>query len=243
MNTPAGYKIFFCEYDRNLGEMVREYLMGKGFAVDLFIDSSDAMQNFSAENYDLCLVDVIMPGMDGYAIAHEIREISPDMPLIFVSSLTQKEEVIRGFLAGADDYVTKPMSLQELQLRIEAVLRRAGQSSSSVKPYYQLGQVIFDTARQTLHIQDQVIKLTSKESDLLTLLCTHANNTLERNYALKKIWSDDNYFTARSMDVYVTKLRKILKADPSIEIKNVHGRGYRLVTPAGRITPDMITEI
>ena len=166
------------------------------------------------------------------------------IPIIFLTAKTMKEDVLRGFEVGADDYVTKPFSLDELLARIEAILRRVKGVESKVMPYYQLGKFFFDTQKQTLTIGDKVTKLTTKENQLLSLLCSFANETLERNYALKTIWENDNYFNARSMDVYITKLRKILKEDPTLEIKNVHGKGYRLNTVVGEsVSDDLVTKI
>ena len=182
-------KIFFCEDDENLGMLLREYLQAKGYVTDLFSDGEAGYKGFTKGKYDLCVLDVMMPKKDGFTLAQEIRSINPDIPVIFLTAKTMKEDI--------------PVSYTHLR------------------------------AQQTLAIGDKVTKLTTKECELLSLLCAHANEILERNYALKTIWVDDNYFNARSMDVYITKLRKLLKDDPGIEIINIHGKGYKLITPSG----------
>ncbi len=237
-------KIFFCEDDDNLGLLLKEYLDTKGFETQLFRDGEEGLRNFEKSEFDLCILDVMMPRKDGFALAKDIRAINTTIPIIFLTAKTMKEDVLRGFEVGADDYVTKPFSLDELLARIEAILRRVKGVESKVMPYYQLGKFFFDTQKQTLTIGDKVTKLTTKENQLLSLLCSFANETLERNYALKTIWENDNYFNARSMDVYITKLRKILKEDPTLEIKNVHGKGYRLNTVVGESVSDyLVTKI
>ncbi|MDR2233552.1 MAG: response regulator transcription factor [Tannerella sp.] len=223
-------KIFFCEDDENLGSLLREYLQAKGYITDLFPDGESGYRGFISGTYDICVLDVMMPRKDGFALAQDIRAINPDIPILFLTAKTMKEDILEGFKLGADDYMTKPFSMEELLLRIEAILRRVKGKKLKDVPFYKLGQFVFDTQKQTLTIGKKVTKLTTKESELLKLLCSHANEILERNYALKTIWVDDNYFNARSMDVYITKLRKLLKEDPDIEIINIHGKGYKLIT-------------
>ena len=225
-------KIFFCEDDENLGMLLREYLQAKGYITDLFADGEAGFRGFTKAKYDLCVLDVMMPKKDGFTLAQEIRSINPDIPVIFLTAKTMKEDILEGFKIGADDYLTKPFSMEELLLRIEAILRRVKGKKMKDIPFYKLGKFLFDTQKQTLSIEDKTTKLTTKECELLSLLCSHANEILERNYALKTIWVDDNYFNARSMDVYITKLRKLLKDDPGIEIINIHGKGYKLITPS-----------
>jgi len=224
-------KIFFCEDDENLGMLLREYLQAKGYYTDLFPDGEAGYKGFVKEKYDLCVLDVMMPKKDGFTLAQDIRSINPDIPIIFLTAKTMKEDVFEGFKVGADDYLTKPFSMEELLLRIEAILRRVKVKKLKDVPMYKLGNFVFDTQKQTLTIKGDVTKLTTKECELLSLLCAHVNEVLERNYALKTIWVDDNYFNARSMDVYITKLRKLLKDDPDIEIINIHGKGYKLIAP------------
>lgn len=222
------YKILLAEDDENLGNLLCEYLQSKGFDAQLAPNGEDAYNAFVADKFDICIFDVMMPKKDGISLAKDIRLINTEVPIIFLTAKNQKEDVLQGFKVGADDYLTKPFSMEELLMRIEAVLRRTA-GNNAVQETYTLGKFKFETQKQQLILGDEVIKLTTKESELLKLLCINANKILERNIALKTIWVDDNYFNARSMDVYITKLRKHLKDDPSIEIINVHGKGYKLV--------------
>ncbi|KGL47860.1 response regulator transcription factor RprY [Porphyromonas cangingivalis] len=227
-------RVFFCEDDENLGMLLREYLVAKGYDAVLFTDGEAGYKNFvkESDSYDICVLDVMMPKKDGFSLAADIKEINPDMPIIFLTAKTMKEDVLEGFKLGADDYLSKPFSMEELIFRIEAVLRRVKGKKAKEVPFYKVGEFLFDTQKQTLTIGEKVTKLTTKECELLNLLCAHANEILERNYALKSIWNEDSYFNARSMDVYITKLRKLLKDDPRVEIINIHGKGYKLITPA-----------
>jgi len=169
--------------------------------------------------------------MDGLTLAKRIRQINPQVPIIFLTAKSQKEDILEGFRTGADDYITKPFSMEELLYRIQAVLKRTSASITSLKEEkYTIGKYTFDSVKQLLLFEDESVKLTTKESELLELLCRHGGTILERNFALKTIWTDDNYFNARSMDVYITKLRKYLKKDPSVRILNIHGKGYKLLT-------------
>lgn len=224
-------KILLCEDDENLGMLLREYLQTKGYDVDLMSDGEEGLAAFMENSYDLCLLDVMMPQKDGFALAQEIRRIDSCMPIIFLSAKTLKEDVLAGFRIGADDYITKPFSMEELLFRIEAILRRLNSHKNRAGQTYLLGRLLFDTQKQQLTIDDKVIRLTTKESELLTLLAECMNSVLERGFALKSIWLEDNYFNARSMDVYITKLRRKLCDDPNVQILNVHGRGYKLVAP------------
>ncbi len=224
-------KLFLCEDDENLGMLLREYLQAKGFDTDLFPDGEAGYRGFLKEKYDLCVLDVMMPKKDGITLVKEIRAVNSEIPIIFLTAKNMKEDILEGFKAGADDYITKPFSMEELVLRIEAIIRRVRGKKVKEQQVYNFGNLKFDTQKQILTIAGQDTKLTTKESELLALLCAHANQILERNHALKQIWVDDNYFNARSMDVYITKLRKLLKADPEIEIINIHGKGYKLIVP------------
>ncbi|MBP5502469.1 MAG: response regulator transcription factor [Bacteroidales bacterium] len=222
--------ILLAEDDVNLGSLLKQYLEAKGYSTDLFNDGEKATVGFRSGNYDICILDIMMPKKDGFAVATEIREINTTIPIIFLTAKNMKEDVLTGFKIGADDYITKPFNMEELLLRIEAVLRRSGAWENETVTSYKIGKYSFNTINQTLQFQDgEPEKLTTKESELLRLLCANSNKVLERNYALKQIWDDDNYFNARSMDVYITKLRKKLQEDSTIEILNIHGKGYKLI--------------
>ena len=224
-------KILLCEDDENLGMLLREYLQAKGFAAELCADGDAGFKAFLKTKFDICVLDVMMPKKDGFTMAQEIRSSNVDVPIIFLTAKTLKEDILEGFKIGADDYITKPFSMEELVFRIEAIMRRTKGKKSKESTVYHIGQFTFDTQKQLLCIGEEQRKLTTKENELLALLCSHANEILQRDFALKTIWIDDNYFNARSMDVYITKLRKHLKDDPKIEIINIHGKGYKLITP------------
>ena len=211
-------RILLCEDDESLGMLLREYLQQKGFSADLFADGESGYKAFLKGKYDICVLDVMMPKKDGFALAQEIRSVNSEVPIIFLTAKSLKEDILEGFKIGADDYITKPFSMEELVFRLEAILRRVKGKKGKEITMYKIGDFTFDTQKQVLMIRDKVTKLTT-------------NEILERNYALKTIWIDDNYFNARSMDVYITKLRKHLKDDPSIEIINIHGKGYKLIAP------------
>ena len=223
--------VLLCEDDENLGMLLREYLQAKGYDADLFPDGEAGLSAFRKDKYDLVVTDVMMPKKDGFNMAKEMRGINPDVPIIFLTAKTMKEDIFEGFKIGADDYITKPFSMEELTFRIEAILRRVHGKRVKESTTYHLGNFVFDTQKQILTKNGKQTKLTTKESELLALLCSHANEILQREFALKNIWIDDNYFNARSMDVYITKLRKHLKEEPTIEIINIHGKGYKLIAP------------
>ncbi len=228
--TTTKTRILLAEDDENLGLLLKEYLKAKGFETNLFANGELAFRDFVKTQYDICILDVMMPVKDGYTLAKEIRQIDEEIPIIFLTAKSMKEDVIEGFSIGADDYITKPFSMEELLFRIEAILKRTSNSYKTAPPdEFNIGKYVFDVKKQTLQQGEKVVRLTTKESDLLKLLCTHQNKILDRNFALKTIWLDDNYFNARSMDVYITKLRKYLKEDESVEILNVHGKGFKLV--------------
>ena len=223
-------RILLAEDDENLGSLLREYLQAKNYEVDLLPDGEKAFKSFQRNLFDLCILDVMMPIKDGFTLAKDIRLINKDIPIMFLTAKALKEDVLQGFKLGGDDYITKPFSMEELLFRIEAILRRTNADSKlSTQIIYKLGKYTFDFQKQSLFSDDNSHKLTTKESELLKLLCDNLNEVLERNYALKTIWVDDSYFNARSMDVYITKLRKYLKDEPSVEILNVHGKGFKLI--------------
>ena len=225
------FSILLCEDDENLGMLLREYLNAKGYSAELYPDGEAGYKAFLKNKYDLCVLDVMMPKMDGFTLAQEIRQINTEVPIVFLTAKVLKEDVLEGFKIGADDYLTQPFSMEELTFRIEAILRRVHGKKSKESNMYRIGRFTFDTQKQLLTIDGRSTKLTTKESELLALLCAHSNEILQRDFALKTIWIDDNYFNARSMDVYITKLRKHLKEDESVEIINIHGKGYKLIVP------------
>ena len=224
-------KILLCEDDENLGMLLREYLQAKGYSTVLCPDGELGFKEFTKNKYDIAVLDVMMPKKDGITLAQEIRQANADLPIIFLTAKTLKEDILEGFKIGADDYITKPFSMEELVFRVEAILRRVRGKKTKESTLYHIGKFVFDTQKQLLTIGDKQTKLTTKENELLALLCSHANEILQRDFALKTIWIDDNYFNARSMDVYITKLRKHLKDDDQIEIINIHGKGYKLIVP------------
>ena len=229
-------RILLCEDDESLGMLLREYLQAKGYEADLYADGEAGFRGFLHNSYNMCVLDVMMPKMDGFTLAQEIRKCNSETPIIFLTARNMKEDVYDGFRIGADDYITKPFAMEELVLRIEAILRRVNTKPLRKVDVYRLGKFVFDTNYRTLTLGEEVTKLTTKECELLVLLCVHAGDILQREIALKSIWVEDNYFNARSMDVYITKLRKHLKADPTIEINNVHGKGYRLVAELAELS-------
>ena len=224
-------RILLCEDDESLGMLLKEYLQVKNYEADLFPDGELGYKAFIKGTYDLCIFDVMMPKKDGFSLAQDIRLVNKKIPIIFLSAKTLKEDILEGFKIGADDYITKPFSMEELIFRIEAILRRINCSKDKNQTTFKLVLFTFDTQKKILTIGDKETRLTTKESELLHLLAQNGNSILERNYTLKTIWVDDNYFNARSMDVYITKLRKLLKDDPNVGILNVHGKGYKLIFP------------
>lgn len=222
-------RILLAEDDENLGSLLQEYLQAKNYETDWVNNGEKAFRHFEQFHYDLCLLDVMMPVKDGFTLASEIRMLNSEMPIIFLTAKSMKEDVLKGFSLGADDYMTKPFSMEELLFRIEAILRRTKGNKGGDKNLWKIGSFTFDSKKQVLSGTGTQQKLTTKESELLKLLCNNINQVLERNFTLKAIWIDDNYFNARSMDVYITKLRKYLKLDPNVQIINVHGKGYKLV--------------
>lgn len=228
-------RILLAEDDTNLGQILQEYLTVKGFDTQLFRDGEQAWQAFNAETFDLCILDVMMPRKDGFSLCRDIRSTGLPIPVIFLTARSQSKDAIEGFRAGADDYVAKPFSMEELIMRINAILRRStpvtvvSQELEIAEPVFNIGQITFYPQRQLLKTPTGEYKLTGKEGDLLQLLCLNINKTLERGTALKHIWHDDSYYNARSMDVYITKLRKYLREEPTAEIVNVHGTGFKLL--------------
>jgi DNA-binding response OmpR family regulator len=230
MTAPT--KLLVVEDDPNLGSLLSQYLQAKGFEVELRTDGVQGSQAYDQGRYDLLILDVMLPLKDGFTLAREIRQKDPGIPIVFLTAKSMKQDTLAGFESGADDYMTKPFSMEELILRIQAVLRRAnGVERPEPEPErYQLGKSQFDPRKQVLRTPVGERRLTTKESELLRLLCQHQNKVLERNEALRQVWGNDSYFSGRSMDVYIAKLRKYLREDPLVEIINVHGQGFRLIS-------------
>ena len=221
-------KILLAEDDKNLGMILKAFLDAKGFFTTLCSNGQEAFDSYKASEYDLCLLDVMMPLMDGFTLAKQIKSINPLMPIVFLTAKTEQEDILEGFRIGADDYVTKPFSMDELLARLKAIHRRCMHIQTQPSTF-QLGHFSFNAPRHELTKGNETKKLTSKESDLLLMLCENMGNTLERSKALLQIWEEDNYLNARSMDVYITKLRKYFKDEPEVDIQNVHGVGFKLV--------------
>jgi len=222
-------KILLVEDDANLGSITSQYLMAKGFNCHWEENGELGYQSFVKNEYDLVILDVMMPVKDGFSTAKDIRGIDKNIPIIFLTAKSMKEDTLKGFEIGADDYITKPFNMDELVARINAILKRVTSDSDSYFDDLEIGKLTFNPKMQILSMGDFSVTLTTKESDLLTLLYKNKNNILDRNHALKAIWGDDNYFNGRSMDVYIAKLRKYLKQDDQIQIINVHGRGFKLL--------------
>ena len=220
--------ILLVEDDPNLGVLLKEYLTAKGFNATLCKNGEDGYNAFVNERFQFVILDVMMPKKDGFALAEDIRGVDKQVPILFLTAKSMKEDTLKGFNVGADDYMTKPFSMEELLARINAILRRSTNEENQ-KNHYTIGNFSFLPLEQKLEHAGEITKLTTKESELLELLCKNKNGVLERNHALKAVWGDDNYFNGRSMDVYIAKLRKYLKADPSIEVVNVHGKGFKLL--------------
>lgn len=229
MSNTEKIKILLVEDDQNLGQILKEYLELKGYEIYLARDGEQGRAAFSKGKFDMCLLDVMMPKMDGFELGAEIRTIEKDIPMIYLTAKSMKEDTIKGLTIGADDYITKPFSMEELLLRIKAVLRRYQPNSDEINGPIALGKFIFNPTNRTLSNGNTEKVLTTKENGLLTLLVTYKDRVLTRKVALNQIWGDDSYFNARSMDVYITKLRKLLKEDTSLKILTVHGEGFKLV--------------
>ena len=226
------YKILLTEDDQNFGDVLKSYLEMHDYEVDLAIDGEEGLKIFHKNTYDLCILDVMMPKMDGFTLAGKIREKNHEVPIVFLTAKTLKSDVIEGFKIGADDYITKPFNSEELLYRVQAVLKRSQKAPDpreNIKEF-DIGSYHFNYPLRILtHSEGARHKLSPKEAELLKLFCLHKNEVLIRSDALKKIWGEDNYFTARSMDVFITKLRKYLSEDEHLEIVNIHGNGFRLL--------------
>jgi two-component system, OmpR family, response regulator len=228
MNTQR--KILLVEDDKSMSFMLQDNLEMAGYSVSAFADGQVAINAFVKEPFDLCLLDVMLPGKDGFSLAQEIRKLNMGVPIVFLTAKAMKEDRILGFKIGADDYITKPFSVEELLLRIESILKRVYRQVSKADEQfvYHLGKLVCDFANQQIRMDNQVITMTSKEAKLLQLFCLHKNKVIDRAVIQKAIWEDEGYFVGRSLDVFISRLRKLLKEDESVGLINVHGVGYKL---------------
>ena len=222
--------ILLAEDDDNLGLLLQQFLKSKGFTVELARNGKHAYEKFNDGHFDFCIFDVMMPEMDGFTLAKEVRLVDPKVPILFLTAKSMKEDKLEGFESGADDYLTKPFVMEELLARLNAILRRSnGDEEKEDDEFQTIGNIKYDPVSRILHLAEEDKKLTTKEGQLLHLLCKNRNDVLDRQAALRAIWGDDNYFNGRSMDVYIAKLRKLLKEDERIEILNIHGKGFKLI--------------
>ncbi len=222
-------RVLVVEDDPNLGTLLTEYLKAKNFETTLATNGQEGYDKYKEKEYDLLLLDVMMPVKDGFTLAQEIRSVDANVPIIFLTARSMKEDTLKGFEAGADDYLAKPFTMEVLLARINAVLRRSGALDQAEEKVFQVGEFVFDSEHQLLKRFGDERKLTTKESGLLMLLAKNRGKVLDRDAALRFLWGDDNYFNGRSMDVYIAKLRKYLKEDEKVEIVNVHGQGFKLL--------------
>lgn len=222
--------IFMVEDDHNFGAVLKSYLEIHDYVVHWVDDGKYAVKEFRSDDFDICILDVMLPNVDGFQIAKEIRFVDKNIPLIFLTAKTLKDDILKGFSLGADDYITKPFDSEVLLWKIRAILKRneSGRGKQEEKEEFSIGKYSFNYPHRLLSIADSQQKLSPREAELLRMLCLKINDVLPREMALKKIWGEDNYFTTRSMDVFITKLRKYLKDDPAIEISNIHGSGFKL---------------
>jgi DNA-binding response OmpR family regulator len=227
--TTAKAKILLVEDDRNLGTVIHDYLEMSDFKVMLAKNGQEGLDEFKQGSYNLVLLDVMLPLVDGFSVAEEIRKKDCETPIIFMTAKSLKEDRIKGFKLGADDYITKPFSTEELKLRINAVLRRTSKNNQlTPNIVFSIGRHTFDYTSHLLISEGNERRLTKREAELLNLLCVNMNRILRRDIALKTIWGEDDYFMGRSMDVYITKLRKMLSTDPDVAIVNIHNTGFKL---------------
>jgi DNA-binding response OmpR family regulator len=225
-------KILLVEDDQNFGAILKDYLMLNDFEVTLAKNGMEGFEKFKKDTYDLCILDVMMPYKDGYTLAKEIREKNKEVPIIFLTAKSMKEDVLKGYKVGADDYLNKPFDSEVLLMKIKAIIQRKSTDvkTDATKFEFQIGDFHLNSKLRFLTFRNQEpVKLSPKENELLKMLILHENDLMPRELALTKIWRDDNYFTSRSMDVYIAKLRKYLKLDENVEVLNIHGEGFRLV--------------
>jgi len=222
-------RILLVEDDQSFGVVLKDYLMMNDYDVTLAVDGELGLKAFMEDEYDLCIFDVMMPKKDGFSLAEDVKKINKNMPIIFLTARNMKEDISKGYQLGADDYITKPFDTELLLYKIKAILQRSVVIEEEEQEHFEISNIIFDSVLRQLKVNDKEYKLSPKENELLKMLCLHRTDFMPRDLALRKIWKKENYFTARSMDVYIAKLRKILKDDDGLEIINVHGEGFRLL--------------
>ncbi|MBP7172826.1 MAG: response regulator transcription factor [Cloacibacterium sp.] len=222
-------RILLVEDDQSFGAVLKDYLSMNSYDVTLATDGEMGLKEFTEKDFDICIFDVMMPKKDGFSLAEDVKKINKNMPVIFLTAKNLREDILKGYQLGADDYITKPFDTELLLYKIKAILQRSAVVEDEEQEHFKLSNIYFDSVLRQLRVHDKEYKLSPKENELLKLLCMHRNDFMPRDLALRKIWKKENYFTARSMDVYIAKLRKILKDDEGLEIINVHGEGFRLL--------------
>jgi DNA-binding response OmpR family regulator len=222
-------EILFVEDDQNLGIVIRDFLKLKGFNITLALDGVEGLEKYQSQSYDICILDVNLPKMDGFQLAREIRKMNQEIPILFLTAKTMDEDKVEGFNIGADDYISKPFNIEELVLRIKVFLRRNKMLQPADRDIFKIGEYEFNHKNLSLHYKDQEKNLTQREADILKLLCQNIGSVLRREDILLKIWGQDDYFVGRSLDVFLSKLRKYLKNDPNVEIQNYHSVGFKLI--------------
>lgn len=232
------HKVLLAEDDDNMRFMLQDNLEMAGYTVCAVSDGQTALSTFMKEEFAICILDVMLPKKDGFTLAAYIRKVNHIVPIIFLTARNMKEDRIQGFRLGADDYITKPFSIEELLLRMEAILKRVYQLPTKADQHsrYELSGFMFDFNQQNITTEKEVISLTTKEAKLLRLFCIHQNKVIERDIIQKAIWEDEGYFVGRSMDVFISRLRKIFKDDPSVTIQTIHGIGYKLDVKSSRLS-------
>lgn len=227
-------RILLAEDDPNFGTVLRDYLELNNFDVTLCSNGILGLNISQKRDFDLCILDVMMPQMDGFTLAREIRKKTPEIPFIFLTAKTLKADVVEGYKIGADDYITKPFDSELLLYKIRVILKRRYEvkKADQLPTEFRIGNYFYNYRLRSLKLNGQEVKLSPKEAELLRLLAVNMNDVVQRQEALRTIWGEDNFFTGRSMDVFIVKLRKYLKDDPNVEIVNIHGNGYRLVAQA-----------
>ncbi len=228
MEEEKKIRILLVEDDFNLGFVIQDTLKSQGYAVTLCKDGKEGLNAFNDKLYDLCVFDVMLPKKDGFSLAEDVRKMDDDIPIVFLTAKSMTEDKIKGLKIGADDYITKPFSNEEFLLRIEAILKRSVGEKKPSNDVFEIGKYTYDYSNFNLNIGDQAKTLTKKEAEILKLLCQHQDRVLQRELVANMVWGNDDYFVGRSLDVFITKLRKYLKEDPSIKITNVHGVGFKL---------------